>query len=67
MFIYYLCIYVRLTPFSSLKSEYVTHLKALGSTGAGLDPCMVTKGTPIANLIGLFLFLLHSTWIKIIL
>ena len=37
---------------SSLKSEYVTHLKALGSTGAGLDPSMITKGTPIANLIG---------------
>ena len=43
---------LQLTLSSSLKSEYVAHLKVLGSTGAGLDPHAVTKGTPIANLIG---------------
>ena len=42
----------QLTFSSSLKSEYVAHLKVLGSTGVGLDPHAVTRGTPIANLIG---------------
>ena len=38
--------------FFSLKTEYVAHLKALGSTGAGLDPVTITKGSSIANVIG---------------
>ena len=49
LFIY---VYIPLTLSSSLKSEYVSHLKTLGSTGAGLDPSMISRGSPIANLIG---------------
>jgi hypothetical protein len=43
---------MKLTCSSSLKLEYVAHLKVLGNTGAGLDPCTITKGSTIANLIG---------------
>ena len=42
--------------FSSLKTEYVAHLKVLGSTGAGIDPSAVTKGSTIANIIGNYQF-----------
>jgi hypothetical protein len=53
MIIYYLYIsQLTRTLSSSLKSEYVGHLKSLGSTGAGLDPRMIAKGSPIANIIG---------------
>ena len=48
----YLC---QLTS-SSLKCEYVAHLKVLRNTGAGLDPCMITKGSPIANIIGMYIY-----------
>ena len=48
----YLC---QLTS-SSLKCEYVAHLKVLRNTGAGLDPCMITKGSPIANIIGTYIY-----------
>ena len=43
--------YIPLTLSSSLKSEYMSHLKTLGSRGAGLDPSMISRGSPIANLI----------------
>jgi hypothetical protein len=46
----YLCL---MTCSSSLKSEYVAHLKVLGSTGVGLDPNAITKGSTIANIIGI--------------
>jgi hypothetical protein len=42
-----------MTCSSSLKSEYVAYLKVLGSTGAGLDPHTITKGSTIANIIGI--------------
>ena len=44
------------TECSSLKTEYVAHLKVLGNTGAGLDPCVITKGSTIANIIGSYRF-----------
>jgi len=53
LLIVYFC---QLTCSLSLKSEYVVHLKALGSTGAGLDPCAITKGSTIANIIGMYQF-----------
>lgn len=40
--------------FHRLKKEYIAHLKALGSTGAGLAPEDVSEGTPLANLISMF-------------
>jgi hypothetical protein len=45
----YLC---QLMYSSSLKSEYVAHLKVLGGTGAGLDPLTILKGSPITNIMG---------------
>ena len=50
-FIYLLC---HLTCSFRLKAEYIAHLKVLGSTGAGLDPHTITKGSTIANVIGKF-------------
>ena len=49
----YLC---QLTCSSSLKSKYVTYLKVLRSTGAGLDPHTITKGSSIANIISNYQF-----------
>ena len=49
---------MKLTCSSRLKLEYVAHLKVLGNTGAGLDPCTITKGSTIANVIGIYQF--HS-------
>jgi hypothetical protein len=54
---YLLSVYLyQLTFCSSLKSEYVAYLKVLGNTGAGLDPHTITKGSPIANIIGNYQF-----------
>jgi len=36
----------------SLKTKYMAYLKELGSTRAGLNPASITKGSPIANIIG---------------
>jgi len=54
----YIC---HLTSSSSLKSEYVGHLKTLGNTGAGLDPSTITRGSAIANIIGTFEFTITYT------
>jgi hypothetical protein len=37
----------------SLKNGYISYLKQLGDTGAGLDPRTITKESSIANLIGM--------------
>lgn len=53
--IFYHATFCKLTrSSSSLKTEYVAHLKMLGSTGVGLDPLTITKGSSIANVIGAY-------------
>jgi hypothetical protein len=39
---------------NSLKVEYTVYLKEIGSTSTGLNPLAITKGSPLANIIGLF-------------
>ena len=58
----YLC---QLTSSSSLKCEYVAHLKVLGNTGAGLDPCTITKGSTIANIIGTYISISLQKWTEL--